>query len=244
VLATYSKNIVLFCAVISVGGCASLEGFFGTKKSYVESRPIENPFGAAHASSNEDGMTLRSKNGDQSFEVQLPSERGVSDLLVPMSNDFAMQQNRIQAGEIDTRYESLRSQQSDREIAATFSPSNPQNDLRRHQIESGLGLKGSEQLPQMEQSFLAKIDVVKQLFRLRRFEAALIEIDQLVRSYPTNAKLYEMRGTVFDRLGYRDLAMKSWKQALEFQPGNASLARLIEKRSTQRSIASEVRKDP
>ncbi len=240
--AIYSRKILFMMAVaLTVHGCASLEGFFGTKKSYVESRPIENPFGVSHAPSTEEGMTLRTKNGDRSFEVQLPAERGVSDVLVPMSPEFGVARTNASVGELDSRYESIKSQPSDREIAGTFVRSNPENDLRRNQIETGLGLKSSDELPNMEQSFLAKVDVVKQLYKLGRYEAALLEIDQLLRAYPTNAKLYEMRGTVFDRLGYRDLAMKSWKQALEFQPGNASLARLIEKRSTQRSIASEVK---
>lgn len=240
--AIYSRGflpVLILC--VGAHGCASLEGFFGTKKSYVESRPIENPFGISHAPSTEEGMTLRTKNGDRSFEVQLPAERGVSDVLVPMSPEYGIGGNRAPANELDSRYESMKSQPSDREIAGTFTRTNPETDLRRSNIETGLGLKASDELPNMDQSFLAKVDVVKQLYKMGRYEAALLELDQLVRAYPTNAKLYEMRGTVFDRLGYRDLAMKSWKQALEFQPGNASLARLIEKRSTQRSIASEVK---
>ena len=93
----------------------------------------------------------------------------------------------------------------------------------------------------MDESYLAKVDVIKQLFRGSRYEAALIETDSLIKLYPTNAKLYEMRGTLLDRLGYPDLALRSWKQALEFEPRMLSLKRLIEKREAQRSVASEKR---
>jgi Flp pilus assembly protein TadD len=81
--------------------------------------------------------------------------------------------------------------------------------------------------------------VVKQLFRNGRFEASLIEVDHLVKLYPTSGRLFEMRGTLLDRLGYGKLAVRSWKQALEFEPRNLSLKKMIEKREAQRNVASE-----
>jgi len=91
----------------------------------------------------------------------------------------------------------------------------------------------------MDQSYLAKVDVVKQLFRNNRHEATLIEIDKLIKDYPTNAKLYEMRGTVLDRMGYKDLALRSWKQSLEFRPNQLPLKKIVDRRELQRGVASE-----
>jgi hypothetical protein len=60
-----------------------------------------------------------------------------------------------------------------------------------------------------------------------------------VQIHPNNGRLFEMRGTVLDRLGYTDLAIKSWRQALEFNPSRLGLKKLVEKREQQRNIASE-----
>jgi Flp pilus assembly protein TadD len=104
-----------------------------------------------------------------------------------------------------------------------------------------LGLQPSGEPLNMDESYLAKLDVVKQLFRGGRYEAALIEIDREVKLYPTSGRLYEMRGTCLDRLGYPDLALKSWKQAFEFEPRKLSLKKIIDKREAQRNVASEKR---
>ena len=48
-----------------------------------------------------------------------------------------------------------------------------------------------------------------------------------------------MRGTLLDRMGYQDLALRSWKQAIELDPTRVTLKKTIEKREQQRSVASE-----
>jgi len=109
----------------------------------------------------------------------------------------------------------------------------------RRDIEKDLGLMGvAEDTPLPEQSYLGAIDQVKQLYRAGRFEAALVEVDDLLRLYPTDPKLYEMRGTLLDRLGKFDLAIRSWKQALRLEPTNTSLRKVVERKNAVRSLAS------
>jgi len=81
---------------------------------------------------------------------------------------------------------------------------------------------------------------VKQLYRVARYEAALLEVDELLVVYPTDSKIHEMRGTLLDRLGRTDLAIRSWNQAIRLNPGNESLRRFVERRAnTKRSPASQ-----
>ena len=61
----------------------------------------------------------------------------------------------------------------------------------------------------------------------------------MIKDYPTDAKLYEMRGTVLDRMGYKDLALRSWKQSLEFKPNQLALKKVVDRREIQRGVASE-----
>jgi predicted RNA polymerase sigma factor len=52
-----------------------------------------------------------------------------------------------------------------------------------------------------------------------------------------------MRGTLLDRLGYAELALKAWQEALELRPENATLRRFIERKRKvrERNIAGSSR---
>ena len=70
---------------------------------------------------------------------------------------------------------------------------------------------------------MSSLDKIKQLFRAGRYEVAILETDSLLKEYPVDSKLYEMKGTLLSKLGKFDLAEKAWKQALELNPNNQRL---------------------
>lgn len=222
--------------MLAAGACST----FSSSPDQVA--PIANPFKGYNREAEEQSNNLRFKttHGDSSYEVNVPNA-GDSDLVVPFTENGAKGGRRMSRGEagIDYQYNETKPTMADREIASTFTKgANTETEEKRQEIEQGLGLQGEEG-SSIDQSYLAKIDIVKQLFKNARFEAALIELDRLVQQYPNNSRLYEMRGTVLDRLGYTDLAIKSWRQALEFNPNRLGLKKLLEKREQQRNIASE-----
>jgi len=221
---------------MAIGACSST-----TKVAEIDTKLIDNPFAESKwkDSENNNNITLRTRRGDQSVEVELPNRYG-SDLQVPMNPKFSNDGNDKSVNGVDYSYANQKPTMADREIASTFnSTGNIQDEKRKREIEQSLGLQESDELPNMDQSYLAKIDVAKQLFRNNRHEAALIEIDKMIKDYPTDAKLYEMRGTVLDRMGYKDLALRSWKQSLEFKPNQLALKKVVDRREIQRGVASE-----
>jgi tetratricopeptide (TPR) repeat protein len=254
VLDLFSKSALALVALLLVPACVSAPGSHDSDSA--EQAPIENPFGTfAHSTSNNDNqsITLRTKRGDQAVEVELPQDQN-SEFTVPMNPKFSNARGGYGSGNaeaalgevsengVDYQYQKQKPTTADREIASTFNnPDDGVNDAKKREIENALGLQASDEPLNMDESYLAKMDVVKQLFHGGRFEAALIEVDRLVKLYPTNGRLYEMRGTCLDRLGYPDLALKSWKQAFEFEPRKLSLKKIIDKREAQRSVASEKR---
>ena len=232
-LATYTKLYLAVFAVMVMGACAS-------KTSGIDSKPIDNPFAESKWKDSEDNgnITLRTRRGDESVEVELPNKYG--DLQVPMNPKFASEHEHNNVNGVDYSYANQKPTMADHEIASTFGTTgNIQDEKRKREIELSLGLQESDELPNMDQSYLAKVDVAKQLFRNNRHEAALIEIDKMIKDYPTNAKLYEMRGTILDRMGYKDLAVRSWKQSLEFKPNQLALKKMVDRRELQRGVASE-----
>jgi hypothetical protein len=211
------------------------------------SGPIHNPFGDYYAKGEHDSgqIVLRSRKGDRSMEVELPkSNESFSDFSMPMS--AGMREAGRGPASIagsgaeapDETYRQRKPSIADREITGTFSQNQTANDERRQDVEKGLGLvPADDPTPQAESSYLSSMDRIKQLYKGGRYEAALMESDDIVKLYPTDPKVYEMRGTLFDRMGRGDLAVKSWNQALRLNPANQTLRKFIE-RKQQRAIAS------
>jgi tetratricopeptide (TPR) repeat protein len=237
--------VVLIGSMVgALSGCATTGGHAAQTTASGEPLYIENPFSqyAAVAPDSGKSITFRSKKGDKQMEIEIPQDPN-AEFQVPMNPKLAESGRDSNTGVgPDDRYLKQKPGMADREIASTFTDhEDPVAGARRREIESGLGLQPSDDRPVMDESYLGKIDFIKQLFNGGRHEAALMEIDSLIKQYPTNARLYEMRGTVLDRIGYPDLALRSWKQALEFEPGKVALRKVVERREAQRNVASQKR---
>lgn len=219
-------------------GCAAL----GLTQPTARVRPIANPFGTVAQDQENSTVILRTKKGDRSVEVEFPGTAGsMTDLVVPVSPAFAEDGRAPSSisgsGIVDAQYRDHAPTMTDHAITQKLPQGNPQDNWKRQQIENELGLVPTEDpAPQSNTSYLAALDYVKQLFQDRRYEAALLEVDQMIRQYPTDPKLFKMRGTLLERLGYTDLAVKSWEQALKFDPSNEPLKRFIARKNQTRQM--------
>jgi tetratricopeptide (TPR) repeat protein len=240
------KRIGTFIIAAAVGAglssCSTLRGMMGSDGTAERQAPINNPFGDYYygPNANKESVILRTKKGDRSVEVELPGSTGaMTDFVVPVSpafQDGGRPAMSADGATIDEKYMERHPSISDREITSHFNQAGAGNEAGRREVETGLGVMPAEdETPQHDRSYLAGIDHVKQLYRLARYEAALLEVDEMLRIYPTDAKLYEMRGTLFDRIGRADLAIKSWNQALRFDPANEALKRFVDRRQQTQS---------
>jgi tetratricopeptide (TPR) repeat protein len=228
-----------FAVMVMISACATSK----TEKS----KPIENPFGNFYPEVNRkyQPMVLRSKKADRSVEVELPqSGSDMTDFVVPMSPQFKDFNNQDDGDGIaeNADAKSRRSTFSDREIASTFKTGGSEEQIKKQkQLEEQMGLiPSSDDGGEKDHSYLAGMDKAKILFKKGRFEASLLEIDSLLKAYPTSAKLYEMRGTLLDRLGHEDLALRSWKQALEIDSNNRTLRTFVAKREKNKQARGGV----
>lgn len=235
--------------VLAAPGCASVKSFLALDAKAEKAPPISNPFGTFYGNGpgSRENIVLRTKKGDRSVEVELPGGTAdMTDFVLPMSPAFrdstgsGRSPASLGGDELSTAgYKDRHPSITDREITRSFPQGLPEDEGKRREIEGGLGLMEAEDsAPAADYSYLAALDHIKGLYKAARYEAALLEIDELVRAYPTDPKLYQMRGTLLDRLGRADLALKSWNQALRFEPSNQSLRRFIERKQQKRSLAS------
>lgn len=225
-----TKLIVVMGWALTQSSCAVLGG------STIEpARPIENPFGDLYSNADPTkGLIVRTKRGENTVEVEMPgnpSDR--TDLIMPLNPNF----NDASAMAPGPDYAQTRPSMMDREIASQFPKGSVEDQARRTDLERQLGvMESGEAVPRQDTSYLARVDYVKRLYKDGRFEAGLLEIDQLLRSFPTDPKLYAMRGTLLDRLNYTELAIKNWNESLSLDPTNYSLKKLVEMRTRSLQI--------
>lgn len=60
------------------------------------------------------------------------------------------------------------------------------------------------------------------------FKGALQAVEKILARSPNNIKALVMQGSLRHALGQKDLAKKSWKKALELDPANAEIRRILE----------------
>jgi hypothetical protein len=231
----------LALASLSCVACSNVRGFFAADSSKDTAKPISNPFGiydsTTSATDPSESMIFRSKNGSKAVEVEFPrANHGVTDFVIPVPGENASMRSPASVEDdapssvSASTYANLAPTQTDRELTREFSKTPFEDEQKRNDIEKGLGLVAADEMtPERRHSYLASIDRVKSLYRNGRYEAGLIEVDSLIRDFPTDPKLHQMRGTLLDRLGHRELAIKSWGQALRFDPKNETLRRYIER---------------
>ncbi len=244
----------ILCIAVAAGlgsGCATAKKIFAVQTSASGQAPINNPFiDYAQSNGDKENIILRTKKGDRSVEVELPGNNAaMTDFVIPVSPAFRDStggaRGLASAGgsydpEGDQSFKEKKPSITDREITAQFPSTVPGQEGEQREVEVGLGLNETDDVaPAADRSYLAALDHVKQLYKFGRYEAALLELDEMLRAFPTDTKLYQMRGTLLDRVGRTDMAMKSWNQALRLEPTNQALRRFIERKQKARDLASQ-----
>lgn len=73
------------------------------------------------------------------------------------------------------------------------------------------------------QSYLAGLVEVRDLYRTRHYELALLRLVDLEKEYPNDDKLMAMRGSLYRQLGRTELAREAWEKALLVNPNNQTV---------------------
>jgi|GEM_PF-1742099 len=241
-----------WCRTGLLAGClaALLHSACSSGPKYTVRHPIANPFpiewGYEGRNIGKDSVVLRTKKGDRAVEVEFPGDPGAfSDFVVPVSPAFSdghplRSRGESLSDEAMGNWRDIKPTYSDREITSSF-PKGPAASGQRRDLEDELGVLPPESpQPIRESSYLAALDHVKRLFRNGRYENALTQVDELLTLYPTDPRLHQMRGTLLDRTGQPDLAMRSWAEAIELDPSNMGLKKFVDRRRAVRTLGTRL----
>ena len=191
---------------------------------------------------------LRMTDGKNDWEVQLPEIGSSYEVKVPISGKasprLAVDSATLTAADREILHE--------REAAARAES----GDLDPPRPPEGEGLKqaggrqrgargddgearspekrpvrkpGDDKPPAAKASYLLTLAKVKELYRTRQYELALVEIGELDRQYPDDEHILSMKGSLYERLGNKNLAREAWQQTLRINPYNLAVLEALQR---------------
>ena len=78
-------------------------------------------------------------------------------------------------------------------------------------------------------SYLLGIEEVQRLFKSQNFELAMVRITQLEQAYPDDPKLLSMKGSLWLKLGRKELARETWERVLQSDPDNKAVLEALKR---------------
>jgi Flp pilus assembly protein TadD len=78
-------------------------------------------------------------------------------------------------------------------------------------------------------SYLLTLAKVKDLYRTHHYELGLVEIVKLEQQYPDDEHILSMKGSLYERLGNKNLARESWQEALRLNPFNLAVLEALQR---------------
>jgi predicted Zn-dependent protease len=78
-------------------------------------------------------------------------------------------------------------------------------------------------------SYLLTLAKVKDLYRTRNYEIALVELVALEKQYPNDERIMSMKGSLYEKVGRRQLAREAWEAVLALNPYNLQVAEALQR---------------
>ncbi len=76
-------------------------------------------------------------------------------------------------------------------------------------------------------SYLSGITRVRDFYKARNYELALVHAVDLEKEFPNDEKLLAMKGSIYKKLGRAKLARETWERVLQINPDNATVAEAL-----------------
>ena len=229
--------------VAAVAGCAS-----GGPVPADVRVPPDLLRGSSYTASGESGRSryvVRMTDGVRDWEIQLPEIATAYEVKVPLSGKPASPLSIDMAAATAADREIMADNQAAAERAKTDAPGpddavdegathpsdrDASSNLARkiaRQSDRVPGAAGSP--PVAKASYLLTLARVKDLYRTRHYELGLVELVDLEKQYPDDEHILSMKGSLYERLGNKNLAREAWQEALRLNPFNLAVLEALQR---------------
>jgi hypothetical protein len=193
---------------------------------------------------------VRMTDGDQDWEFQLPEIATAYEVRIPLrgkpgqNGGIPVDQATLTAAdkeivgqrEVDARLRAdelppAGAQGSDGDSGGEGG-GDPREGVRPAGLRTGKRAPGAAPAgpaPTPRSSYLLTLAKVKDLYRSRNYEIALVELVALEREYPNDERIMSMKGSLYEKVGRRQLARESWEAVLAINPYNLQVAEALQR---------------
>lgn len=167
-----------------------------------------------------DKLVIKSIKGDNQYVVEFPNNGSDYDVEIPLAS-------------------SLDDSGKPADVALTGNPTATDLEMTRalpdaaraatkdaRLLDKAFGVASTEHNKNAP-SYSLGLAKVNGLFKAKKYEYALIELNNLLAFYPNSPKFWKMKGTIYVRINNLSLAEQSWKKALELDPNDRILQHSI-----------------
>jgi hypothetical protein len=236
---------VAWAAVVlaTVAGCAS-----GPAMPADVRVPPDLLRGSPYTASGESGRSryvVRMTDGVRDWEIQLPEIATAYEVKVPLSGKPAAPMSIDMATATAADREIMAENQAAAERAKTDAPgpddavdegTTHPTDRDGNRSLSAKAARPSDKVPgaggtppAAKASYLLTLARVKDLYRTRHYELGLVELVDLERQYPDDEHILSMKGSLYERLGNKNLAREAWQEALRLNPFNLAVLEALQR---------------
>jgi len=193
-----------------------------------ESKPIGRDKG-------EDRFVIKSSTGNAEYSIEIPGAARDYDIMIPLAAMEAVGEG-APDGLANKPKDIANPASTDREIVSALPrvENRLPGDTAMMDGAFGVGAKGG---PTQSPSYTLNIAKINSLYKNRKYEYALIELNNMLGFYPNSPQLHKMKGTVLVKLQNFALAEKSWVRALDLAPEDVTLRRGLERLQQRMGIA-------
>jgi tetratricopeptide (TPR) repeat protein len=236
----------MMLAAVATAGCSL------TRPLPAEVRvPPELLRGSQYTAGGESPRTryvVRMTDGQRDWEIQLPEIATAYEVKVPLAGKPS---TRL-AIDMATMTAADREIAQEREAAARAESGEPEpskddgakpergerggkaggrddGDVKPAAEKRGARKAKDDKPPAAKASYLLTLARVKELYRSRQYELALVELAELDRQYPEDEHILSMKGSLYDRLGNKNLAREAWQQTLRINPYNLAVLEALQR---------------
>jgi hypothetical protein len=245
---TMSKSMSMPSALTLLALAASAAGCGLTKPVAADVHvPPELLRGSSYTAAGEPPRSryiVRMTDGQRDWEIQLPEIATAYEVKVPLAgkpgNGLAVDMATMTAADREIA--------TDRDAAARSAAAEPADDAGEGTQRAGLrGKRGggddddagaAKPKPRKpagpaptgaRASYLLTLAKVKDLYRTRHYELALVELVELEKQYPNDEHILSMKGSLHERLGNKNLAREAWQEVLTLNPFNLAVLEALQR---------------
>ena len=214
-----------------LGGCASEQS---KSTIIVPSTATTAPSYRGDGSVPRQRYVIRMSDGKRDWEVEFPEVATGYEVRIPLGTDEVkkMRRDRPEMEREGVFVDGKNINDPDGKNAQGGARPGAELDKDGNPIApagpAGLGL-GEEQPAPSRPSYLLSVEEIQKLYRSGNYELAMVRMGQLEKAYPNDAKLLSMKGTLWLKLGQKDLAREAWEQVLQIDPNNRAVIEAIKR---------------